>query len=114
MLKWHAKLHPNQQKSSMPLMAIMTITQDGGSTSTENVTCYSCGELGHYAGKKSARSQDALPHLLLIGIAAAMRKERAKVDLGMAKAKAKAKTKATPRAKAKARERATVEPMAPP
>jgi hypothetical protein len=27
-LKRHAKLYPNQQKSSMPLMAIMAITQD--------------------------------------------------------------------------------------
>ena len=62
---------------------------------------------------KNARSQDALPHLLLTGIAVAVRKERAKVDHRMANAKAKAKAKATPRAKAKAREKATVEPMAP-
>jgi hypothetical protein len=38
-LKRHAKLYPNQQKS-MPLMAIMAITQDGGGTSTEDITCY--------------------------------------------------------------------------
>ena len=43
-LKWHAKLYPNQQKSSMYFMAIMAITQVGGGTSTEDVTCYSCGE----------------------------------------------------------------------
>ena len=53
-LKRHAKLYPNQQKSSMPLMAIMAITQDGGgtSTSTADITCYSCGVLGHFAGSK--------------------------------------------------------------
>ena len=35
-------------------MAIMAITQDGGgtSTSTADVTCYSCGVLGHFAGSK--------------------------------------------------------------
>ena len=36
----------------MPLMAIMAITQDGGGTSKEYVTCYSCGDKGHYAGNE--------------------------------------------------------------
>jgi hypothetical protein len=36
----------------MPLMAIMAITQDGGGTSIEDVTCYSCGGKGHYAGNE--------------------------------------------------------------
>jgi hypothetical protein len=59
-LKRHAKLYPNQQKSSMPLMAIMAITQDGGGTSKDNVTCYSCGEIGHYAGNKECTKPDCI------------------------------------------------------
>ena len=61
---------------------------------------------------KNAPSPDALPHLLLIGIAVAVRKEHAKVDLGMEKDEVKAK--AMPRAmeKTKARVKATANPMA--
>ena len=59
-LKRHAKLYPNQQKSSMPIMAIMAITQDGGGTSKDNVTCYSCGETGHYAGSKECTKPDCV------------------------------------------------------
>ena len=33
-------------------MAIMAITQDGGGTSKEYVTFYSCGDKGHYAGNE--------------------------------------------------------------
>jgi hypothetical protein len=61
---------------------------------------------------KNAPSPDALPHLLLTGIAAGVRKKKAKVDLGMERAEAKAKAMARATARAKAKAKATANPMA--
>ena len=41
-------------------MTIIAITQDGGGTSKDNVTCYSCGETGHYAGNKDCTKPDCI------------------------------------------------------
>ena len=65
---------------------------------------------------KNAPSTVALPHLLLTGIAVAVQKKNAKVDLGVERAevKAKARAKATVKSMAQARSPAgTSIPMAP-
>ena len=61
---------------------------------------------------KNALSPVALPHLLLIGIAVAVQKGKAKVDLGMVKAEVKVKAMERATEKVKARAKATVKPMA--
>ncbi len=61
---------------------------------------------------KNALSPIALPHLLLIGIAVAVQKGKAKVDPGMERAEVKEKAMARATEKVKARAKATVKPMA--
>ena len=61
---------------------------------------------------KNEQSPIALPHLLLIGIAVAVQKEKAKVDLRMERAEVKEKAMARATEKVKARAKATVKSMA--
>jgi hypothetical protein len=110
-LRRHAKLYPNQQKSPLPIMAIMAMTQDGAGTSTEDVTCYSCcGEKGHYAGDQKCTKPGSIapsvPNWYRSG-----RSAKGKGKGGNETQRAEAKAKARALARAKARAKATTNPM---